>query len=461
MKIAIIIVVVLVVAAGGGLLLAGPQITKALQGLRPEANFTEVRVEPARRGELIESISAPGEIEPRIKVELSAEVSARIEELPFREGDLVKKDDIVVKLDDRDLVAAVEAATARKEGEQARMESEKARLTGAQHNLNYARRDLERKQSLYDTGDISRNELDAALNRVDELDANVEASKFSLSVIESSLASAQADIDRANEALAKTVIRAPMDGRITMLNAEVGEVVMVGTMNNPGTVILVIADLSRMILNAQVAESDIAKVDEEQSAKLYINAYPDETFTGVVNHVALQRSGQPDGTGFFETEVEVYLHDGRQIRSGLLANVDIEIAQHEGIIVESQAIVDELLEDLPDAIRRDDPLVDRTRKTTPVVYCLVDNKAVAMPVKVGSSDATHTHVLEGLEADDQVIVGPYKVLESIKHDDRVIDHREAERQRAERGSQQGDDMREESGGAEDEEQSSGLSVRVG
>jgi HlyD family secretion protein len=233
------------------------------------------------------------------------------------------------------------------------------------------------------------------------------------------MAAAQADIEQAEDALANTVIVAPMDGVITALNMEVGEQVL-GTFNNLGSTILTIADLSRMTLEAEVAESDVASVAEGQNAQIYINAYPDDTFRGTVTSIALQRTLSSDGTGIFQTEVEIDLQ-GRRIRSGLTANVDIEIATREGLTVESQAIVERLVEDLPERVRSNHPLVDRTKRTTSVVYRIVDGKSVCTPVRPGPSNLTHTLVTEGLDAGDVVIIGPYKVLELIKDGELIRD----------------------------------------
>jgi HlyD family secretion protein len=396
--------------------------------LSPDPSRTMVRIEPAERRTLVETVSAPGDIEPLTKVEISSEVSARIEQLPYREGEHVRRDDLIVKLDDVDLQAALDASVARRDGEQFRLQSEQARLAGLNKTLTFARKTREREAALYDSGDVSRSVLDDAMERVEDLESSIEASTHAISVIESSLAAAEADIDRARDDLANAVIRSPMDGVITQLNAEVGEVVLVGTMNNPGTVIMTIADLTRMILNARVAESDIASVKQGQEANIYINAYPDEVFHGIVRRIALQRTVELDGTGYFETEIELQLEPGRIIYSGLVANVDIEVAEHEGIVVESQAIVDRLVDELPTDVRHN-PLVDRAKRTTSVVYRVVDGKAVCTPVKAGASDLTHSIVREGLEPGAEVVVGPYKVLEKIKHDElvkRETDNDEAE-----------------------------------
>jgi HlyD family secretion protein len=444
-KIVLIVLLLIVAALITGAIIAGPQLRDTLAGLAPDPAGTEVWVEPVEAGTLIETVQAPGAIEPHTDVEIRPEVSAQIIALPFREGDEVRKGDVVCQLNDKDLKAALVSARARRDGERFRLQSDQARLEGLQNNIDFARRELERVRKLHETGDESQRSLDTAQERVDDLQTSIEATTYSISVAESNLAAAEADIQRAEDSLEKTTIVASMDGVITLLDVEVGEVVT-GSLTNPGTVMMVIADLSRMILKAEVAESDIAKVEVGQSAKIHINAYPDETFSGTVRQIALQRSVSPNGTGYFETEVEIDLQ-GRRIYSGLIANVDIEIATHEGLVVPYQAIVVREVEDLPD-VARDNPLVDRTKRKASVVYRVQENKAVCTPVKPGPSDLTHRLILDGLEAGDEIIVGPYKVLETIKHDERVkISENGAAAAAGEEGT--GEDREEgESGGVE-------------
>ena len=275
----------------------------------------EVRVQQVGRDELIEVVSAPGEIEPNVKVDVSAEISARIIELPFREG--------------KPSGRATSSSGSMRESfrpdwnpqwlgampQRFQMQSEQSRIAGPLASLENARSFLVRQESLYNSGDISRQTLDDARNRVSGLAAQAEAAKLSISVLESTLAAAEAEIDQAQKGLDRTIMRSPIDGVITILNAEVGELVMVGTMNNQGTVIMTIADLGKMRLNARIAESDIAQVEEHQPAIIRINAYQDIEFDGVVDRIALQRSLDRDGSGFFKTEVQLVL-EGRQIYSG-------------------------------------------------------------------------------------------------------------------------------------------------
>lgn len=413
MKIILIVLVVLIGLVLTAALVVGPGALGGMGSFNSTPQGMKVRAKTLKKSSLTEMVKAPGTIEPRKHVQISAEISARVEELPFEDGDRVRKGDVVVRLDDRDLLAVLQASQARRDGEQFRLQSEQARLQGLLSNHEYAKKDLERKQSLYDTGDISSSEYEDATERVHDLASNVEAAKYTLSVIESSLVSAKANIDQAEQQLAKTILIAPMDGVITSLNAEVGEVVLVGTMNNPGTVIMVIADLERMILNAEVSENDVTKVKLGHTSRVYINGFPNEVFSGTVTNISLQRSLTTSGTGYFKTEIEIDLQ-GQLVRSGHTANADIEVAKHEGLIVPSQAVLDRAIEDLPEALRKD-PLIDPRKTVAYVSFKIVDGKAKYAVVQPGPSDLTQQVVLKGLNEGDVVVIGPYKaLLEELK-----------------------------------------------
>ncbi len=418
MRLFLIFSVILVLGLAGAILALGPSLAGNFSfGSSSGGSGELVRFEAVTRRTLIERVAAPGEIEPNVKVDVSAEVSARILELPFREGENVRQGDMIIRLDAADFQARLESSEARRDAERFRLQSEQSRIAGPISSLSNAQERLRRQEQLFETGDISRQNLDDARNKVAELSAQVEAGKLSISVLESSLAAAEADIDQARDRVAKTVMKSPINGVITILNAEVGELVVVGTMNNAGTVIMTIADLSRMRLDAKVAESDIAKVANTQPAEIRINAYPDEVFEGIVERIALQRSIDRDGSGFFKAEVQLTL-DGRRIYSGLAANVDIEIARHEGLVVPSQAVVDMKVDDLS-AAAASSPLVDRSRRTVTVVFVIKDGKAVCTPVRIGPSSLSETIIAEGIDPEDHVIVGPYKAIEKLEDGDSV------------------------------------------
>jgi HlyD family secretion protein len=216
-------------------------------------------------------------------------------------------------------------------------------------------------------------------------------------------------------------IKSPIDGVVTRRKAEVGEMVVTGTMNNAGTVIMEVADLSQMMMFARIDETSIASVKVGQHAKVRIQAFADEIFDGTVETVALARnddsssmnrmSASEGSTRYFEAKIRLKT-DGRRIPSGLAADADVETKTHQGIRVPSQSVLGRPLDSLS-ADARTKPEVDSTKSIATVVYRYLDGKAVATPVKVGPSDETHTLILSGLKDGEPVIVGPYKILETL------------------------------------------------
>jgi HlyD family secretion protein len=369
---------------------------------------TLVRLHGAEIGDLTRTVGAPGAIEPQTKVNISSQVSAEVLALPFREGQTVRAGDVVVRLDPQNLVA-------RKASAEARLRSEEARLDGAKAGLINARLTYERLEQLLETGDVTQAEFDGA-------EASFLQATSNLKVIEASIEVAKADIDQVDEDLTNTVIESPMDGVITFLNTEVGETVIVGTTNNPGSVIMEIADLSDMLLNAQVDETNIDAVEEGQSAIVYINAYADREFEGEVKRIGLKRQVSGSGTGFFIVEIEVNLAEGETLLSGLSASTDIEVETiFNTVKVPSQAVfLDKRVDELPDEIREHE-LIDTNKTYAAVVFVEEDGKAMMRPVRVGPSDLTHTVIEAGLEPGERVVVGPYRELPNLSHEQAISD----------------------------------------
>ncbi|MFO0828071.1 MAG: efflux RND transporter periplasmic adaptor subunit [Phycisphaerales bacterium] len=422
MRVFLGICVTLIVLLGAALVIAGPKVTSWMPSFSSTTKATSVRVHEVKIGPLVETVAAPGEISPFTKVNISAEVSARILELPFREGDRVTEGDLVVRLDAREYQAQLDSTKARRDSERFRLQAERSAIAGPQASLANARAVLERQRALLASGDVARQVVDDAEARVTDLESQVESARHSINVAEAQIAAAEADIDRTQKLVDKCIIKSPMSGMITVLNAEIGELVMVGTMNNAGTVIMTIGDLSRVKLDAQVNEADIAKVQRDQKAHVRINAFKGDVFDGRVMKVPLARTADRTATataGYFKVEVEVEPKADTKLLSGLAANVDIEIAAHSGLTLPSQAILERPTDELPESIRESNPLVDRSRRTTPIVFRIIDGKATVTPVKTGPSNLTDTLVAAGLQEGDAVVVGPYKVLEKLKDGEAV------------------------------------------
>ncbi|MBN2139178.1 MAG: efflux RND transporter periplasmic adaptor subunit [Sedimentisphaerales bacterium] len=435
------VIVTLVVVAVLGLILKAK--------LAPSHKPTVVRIEKPATGRLVEYVSAPGEIEPKTNVEISAKISARIVSLPYEEGDLVTAGDpnaepplppsVVVRLDAKDLEsqllsaqAARNAQAAQIEVENARIAGQKASLIGLEASLQQAEIDLKRQESLLESNDISQSAFDKAKLSFDDLTAQhraaqhtLKAAELNLTVLKHNLEAADARIDQAREALSYTTITSPIDGTITRLNAEVGEVVITGTMNNPGTVIMEIGDLSQMLLVAQVDEADVPKVEIGQKAIIHVDAFPEREFNGIVDSIALSHTYSRTATKYYRTEILIE-ESNAKLYSGLTAHVDIETKKHENILkLPSQAVLGKQIDSLPLDIRENSELVDPNKTYATVVFRYVDGKTVITPVKIGQADLTHTIIEAGISEKDDVITGPYNVLEKLRHDQPVIDERQA------------------------------------
>jgi HlyD family secretion protein len=407
------ILIILVILAGscagsGWYLQSSGKLTELMQMMRPESKPKVVRVGTAARDDLVRTISAPGQVEPKTKVEISAQVSARIIALPFRENDQVKKGDVLVRLDARDLAALLDSA-------KAQLKSEEARLEGARAGMENALTERNRRQKLAQSGDISKAELD-------QFETDFRRSESALRVGEHAIEIARANITRAEKDLDSTTITAPFDGVITKLNAEQGELVVVGTLNSPGSVIMEVADLDVMLLKARIDEANIASVKEGQKAKVFVNAFSDRPIVGTVDIVGLKREVDKDGTAYFLTEILLDRPDGMLLRSGMTANADIEVETFRGIVkVPSQAVQDRVREELPAAVVDSSPFIDKTKKFTRVVYVVADGKTRVVPVTVGASDLTDTVITGGLEEGAKIVVGPFKSLIALRHDQDVTE----------------------------------------
>jgi HlyD family secretion protein len=426
-KIAVIVAVVVV---------TGVLIAAATMHGRSAAGAVTVRVEKAGQGDVIEIVSAPGTIEAKKMVQISAKVSARIVEIPFDEGQTVTKGNpdakppipasVLLRLDSADLESDLRAAEAHRSSQAAQLDvaqqrnsAEEAQLAGLQVQVDDAKRDLTRQKGLLSTQDVSQAVVDTAQAKYDQLvhqlvgsQRTLIADRANLAVMRFELDAADAEIARAKETLAYTLITSPIDGIVTRVNAKVGEMVVTGTMNNPGTVILEVADLSEMIVNTRVDESAIAQVRVGQPARVHCAAYGDRVFQGVVRTVALDDTEEKDGTSYYKCEV-LLKTAGERLLSGLTADVDIEVHRNSNVLnVPSQAVVERRVDELPAALR-DKPEVNKNKAFAAVVYRLIDGKAVATPVTIGPSDITHTIIKSGLNSGDLVVAGPYKVLETL------------------------------------------------
>ncbi len=422
----------LIIVGGAGILL-WPRIQEVLQQ-QGAGGGVEVIGEETVTGDITRTINAPGTVKPISEVELSARVSATIQELPFEEGDRVNAGDVVIRLDSKDLEAEVAGAEAQLLAEQAGYEAnrsalaaEESRLAGTKASFEAAEREWKRQRGLRETGDNTEAELDAAFTEYESQRAGLEAATTNLDSLRRNVDAADArvklanaNLDRARENLRYAILTSPIAGVVTQLNAEVGELVVTGTMNNPGTVIMKVADLSEMLVEARINEPDIPKVQPGQPARVFINGFGDRQFEGVVKRVGLETRLYSDNTVYFDVEISLIIPEGERMFAGLTANVDIETETlKDAVLVPSQAVLDKRVEELPVEVRNLLTPEERQKTFARCVFVMDAGRALLTPVTIGASDFNQTAVVKGLEPGVTVIAGPYRALQDLTHNTAV------------------------------------------
>ncbi|MCZ6655094.1 MAG: efflux RND transporter periplasmic adaptor subunit [Planctomycetota bacterium] len=374
-----------------------------------------VQVAKPEQKEVIRLVQAPGDVEAVLEVDISSEIVSKIEEMPIEEGDFVSKGDLVCRLNDEQLRALVESGLAR-------VASLKAAVSLAEADHEKADRDLKRQIRW------SENNVTSVQEMLDYQTAFKRASAV-LEMRKQELTEVEAALKRANEDLKRTVITSPIDGVISRLNAKQGEVVITGTMNNPGTVIMSISDLSRMQVRTRIDEIDVPLVKAGQRANIYLQSDQDRPVPGRVLRVA-SKGVKPTGRDVvtFEAIIEVMSQDQR-IKPGMTANVEIEVAKHaRAITVPVEAVVHRLRKELADDILADFDrrqiklgLSERARQAQyiKVLYVMENDEARLRLITTGIADSKRVELLEGAALDDTVIVGPYRSLDQLRDGKKV------------------------------------------
>jgi HlyD family secretion protein len=389
MKRALVTLAVLI-ALGG--ILAASMVRRNGQG-----RGVEVRAEKVERRAITHLVKATGQIDPRVKVNVSAHVVARIEKLHAREGEQVVAGQPFVELERDAFVAAHDRA-------KAQLAMAQTAVRQAEIDLADAGLKLRRTQRLRQEEVVPDEKLEGA-----EL---VESSaRLKVDQAKESVSQARADLEKAEDELRKTTIFAPISGRVILLNAEVGEVVISGTMHNEASVIGVIADLSEILVEVLADETDIVQIELGQPATIDVDALPGSVYTGKVveiGNAGVSLTTQPDVT-FFRVKVLLDDPDDRLL-SGMSARASIEVAGHQNALVVP----------IESVIYRPPENAAEGADEIQVVFVVEDDGTVEQrPVEVGISDVTHVEIVSGVEENEQVVTGPHRVLEDLKPADPV------------------------------------------
>lgn len=367
---------------------------------------------PTRR-DIIRTVQAPGDIEAFSEVDISAEVVSKIVEMPVEEGNVVAKGALLCRLDDRDYRARLTSA-------EANVAKLKAILTQAEADLEKAERDFRRQVQLSENDATSSIELADYQTVLVRHRAGVEIRRQELIEAEAGVQSAKKDLD-------KTVITSPIDGIVAQRFAKLGEVVVMGTMNNAGTRIMVVSDLSKMQARCRVDEADAPLVKDEQRARIYLQSDPQNAIPGKVIRVATKGT-RPAGRDVvtFETLVLVEGNDNR-VKPGMATNVDIEVAkQSDAVTVPIQSVVYRKRRDLPtelvaeaDNLLREASGKQRGAEYIKVIFSLVDGVARPRLVETGINDETSVEIVRGLTLEESVAIGPFRSLDQLKDGSKV------------------------------------------
>ncbi|HKI01762.1 MAG TPA: efflux RND transporter periplasmic adaptor subunit [Thermoanaerobaculia bacterium] len=359
----------------------------------------KIYAEEVSKRDVAQVVKASGELEPRIKVNISAHVIGKIQNLYVVEGQWIEKGKPFLRLEQ-------EAYIAQRDQWAAQLRSAQTAVRQAEVSLADARNKLGRAQRLQTEGINSREQLEAA--QLAETSARLRLEESRESVQQT-----QANLTKAQDDLTKTTIYAPLTGRVITLNAKEGEVVVSGTMNNPGSVIGTVADMAEILATVDVDETEIVNVKVGQTAVLKVDAIPGKEYHGKVVEVGssgFNRAAQPDVTFF---KVKILLDDpDEDLRDRMSVRAEIHTAAHSGaLVVPIQAVVERPVDAAAEGGGKG--------RDVKVVYLIENGVVRQQRVETGISDETHVELISGVKAGQQVVTGPYRTLKGLKEGDKV------------------------------------------
>lgn len=402
-----------------------------------EGSGIKVTAESAEKRTIIETVSANGKIQPEVDVKITPYISGEVIALYVKEGDQVKKGDLLARIDPEIYRANYERMEANLNSQKANEANSQARLAQAQAQFNNAELSYSRNKQLWEQQVISDADYDQATSQYEVAKAELEAAKESLRSAEFAVTSAKASLDEAKENLTKTTISAPNNGTVSKLSVEAGERVTGASQFSPGTEIMRLANLQSMEVNVEVNENDIVRVSLGDTCLIEVDAYLDRKFKGLVTEIATSANTQgvsADQVTNFDVKIRILresyqsmIDSNSAIRSpfrpGMSATVDIQTdTEKDAMSVPIQAVTTRL--DTTGVVSGEDANAEVASKGEEVkeyVFLLEEGKAKITPVKTGIQDNTYIQVTEGLEEGEEVITGPYRaVSKTLKDGDRVI-----------------------------------------
>jgi len=389
-------------------------------------------------------VSASGKIQPKRLVNISADTPGRVVDLAVNEGDRIKKGQFLLQIDPRSLRTRVDSGAASMQAAQMSLDQMRQAVETARVQLEQARQTLKRQQDLWAKQLTTREALEKATNDVKGGESTLQEREHAADAQGSRIKQELAGLENARYDLSKVRIESPIDGIVTRRNIQEGETAVVGTMNNAGTVLLTLADMSVIQAEVEVDETNIPSVQFGQQAKISIDAIPDRTFKGHVTEIGNSpiqaAAGAGSTTQATNFKVVVVLDEVvPDVRPGFTATADIVTATRTAVVAAPipAVAVRELVYDANDQIvraprtdKRKTTVLDptaaaeelkpgQTRKETEGVFVLKGGRAEFVPIKVGIAGDKYFEVLSGLKESDQVITGPYNSVRGMADGDQV------------------------------------------
>jgi HlyD family secretion protein len=392
----------------------------ALSVLRGRDSGIEVRTEAIERRDLVEIVTASGNIRARRTVDISSDVSARVAQLLVDEGDDVVAGQTLLRLEPdqhRANLSRAEAALAQAEAQEAQQRA----------NLIQAERNRDRLLQLR-----ARDSLLVSRQQLDDAETAAEVQQAMLAASGHGVAQARAAVDEAADMLSKTVFTAPMSGKVTRLNVEEGETVIIGTMNNPGSLVLTISDLSVIEVVVQVDETEVSAISLGDSASIRIDAFPNKTFSGRVTKIGNSAINPPtqqatsNQQAAIDFEVVLTLEESEApLRPDLSATADIVVESRTRAL--AVPIIAMTVRDRDEAMgdEKEDEHADGS--TAPVgvaddvegVFVVTGGTVEFRPVQIGIAGQEYFEILTGLAEGDTVVAGPYQRIRELRNGDAI------------------------------------------
>lgn len=372
-----------------------------------------VQTEKVEKRDITQKVTTTGKIQPEFKVVITPEVTGEIVALPVKEGDKVKKGDLLIKINAKQYLADKESA-------EATLLSSKSSLAMRKAELDRITLDYERVKGLHSKGLASDSEIETAKS-------NFESIKASYSGAQANVLSTEAALKRVVEQLYKTSIYSPMDGTVNALNVELGERVL-GSGFSQGTNIMTISDLNKMEASVEVDENDVVLISIGDTARIKIDAFKDQVFKGIVSEIgnsAISTGlGTQDQVVNFNVKLKL-LDIDKKLRPGMSCNADIETETIKDVIsVPIQSVTARSSETAKKEDEEEkNPAPKKNgngNKPKEIVFIVKDGKAKSVVVETGISDDNYIYIKSGLSGGEQVVTGSYKAISRDLNDGSTV-----------------------------------------